>query len=474
MTTSIANSRPQLKGFVILVVEDDTIFRKMMVRCLESEGHEVYAAENGLVAKDLFLLHAEQIQLVVSDIRMVGMDGIDLLTHVRKTSSVPFLLMTGFAEIIEIQDAYKLGVAEFIAKPFETKALKAMVRRCLDPETEVNVESSDGSNAHSQKFCPIHIDEFEMFIDLQSDIYVRLGAKRFVKIAHKGSLIPKDRLRSYKEKKITHVYVTEADFSEYVKMSTELFPVSGGSPSASAKLKFRILRHAAEIILGKCFLEGLEPGFVEPAHAVIDEALKLVLSDPSGLDLVESLTKLSDRMYAHSLAVSVYSCIVAQKQGHAGKDLLSQLAIAGVLHDIGEREISSSILTKDEKDWTSEEVRLYESHPSRGRELILGLKSLPEDVSRIVFQHHERENGDGFPLALKGEHIHPLAILLGTIDDFIKLVLPTSLNKLALQPRTAIAKLRKSRSSVQESAYLDGLMEVFDLKDPGTSNSSKS
>jgi HD-GYP domain-containing protein (c-di-GMP phosphodiesterase class II) len=99
---------------------------------------------------------------------------------------------------------------------------------------------------------------------------------------------------------------------------------------------------------------------------------------------------------------------------------------------------------------------------------------LPEDVSRIVFQHHERENGDGFPLALKGEHIHPLAILLGTIDDFIKLVLPTSLNKLALQPRTAIAKLRKSRSSVQESAYLDGLMEVFDLKDPGTSNSSKS
>jgi DNA-binding NtrC family response regulator len=111
---------------LVLIVEDDKIFRRVLVRALDTYGFDTRDAENGMVAKTIFDLNLDRIKIIISDIRMPELDGIGFLAHVRKSSQVAFILMTGFSEIIEVKDAYALGATDFVAKPFSEGYFRAM------------------------------------------------------------------------------------------------------------------------------------------------------------------------------------------------------------------------------------------------------------------------------------------------------------------------------------------------------------
>ncbi len=119
----------------ILVAEDDTVFRQLICETLERRGFAVRAAENGLVAKTIYDLAPEDFELVVSDVRMPVLDGLALLSHIKKIGpQTKFLLMTGFAEAIEAKRALELGADEFLSKPFRASALVDAVRECMFPQ----------------------------------------------------------------------------------------------------------------------------------------------------------------------------------------------------------------------------------------------------------------------------------------------------------------------------------------------------
>ena len=71
---------------LVLIVEDDPTFRRLLVRSIEMQGFHTREAENGLVAKTIFDLNEKELKLVISDIRMPALDGIGFLAHVRSKS----------------------------------------------------------------------------------------------------------------------------------------------------------------------------------------------------------------------------------------------------------------------------------------------------------------------------------------------------------------------------------------------------
>ncbi|RYZ68855.1 MAG: response regulator [Proteobacteria bacterium] len=114
-----------------LVAEDDPIFRKLVVRGLIRFGYTVIEAENGRIAMDLFDKTKSQITLVVSDIRMPDADGVALLAHVRLNSNIPFIVMTGYSEVVDKSDIFALGATDLLSKPFNFDKLIESVDRCL-------------------------------------------------------------------------------------------------------------------------------------------------------------------------------------------------------------------------------------------------------------------------------------------------------------------------------------------------------
>lgn len=121
----------KLAGKTILVVDDESDLREILCEEFEALGATVLCAENGSKAFDLFNSHS--IDLIVSDVRMPGGDGVDLLKKVR--ARYPFapphvFLITGFADVTSHQ-ALALGAQGMISKPFSLVQLRSIVTDCL-------------------------------------------------------------------------------------------------------------------------------------------------------------------------------------------------------------------------------------------------------------------------------------------------------------------------------------------------------
>lgn len=192
--------RSSLSKKQLLLVEDDDTFRKVMRTAVEMLGFEVREAENGLVAKTIFDLKPNAFDLIISDVRMAELDGIGLLKHVRQNNKdVKFILMTGFSELIEAQQAYQIGANEFLAKPFRLENFKKVIASVFAPKPEVKQEKKP----EEPKYCRIPVEDFITSSKLLVDLHVKLAGDKFIKIAHAGDVVPMERLKMYKEKRST-------------------------------------------------------------------------------------------------------------------------------------------------------------------------------------------------------------------------------------------------------------------------------
>jgi two-component system response regulator FlrC len=121
------------QGLPILVVEDDPNLREAVCDTLELAGQAVVSASGGEEA--LRMLNAQSVALVVSDVRMMPMDGITLLKEIRsRYPHLPVVLMTAFADVDRAVEAMRSGACDFLLKPFEPKALLEHVARYRLPE----------------------------------------------------------------------------------------------------------------------------------------------------------------------------------------------------------------------------------------------------------------------------------------------------------------------------------------------------
>ncbi len=128
---------------VILVVDDDAAFRELLLDILATEGYRLLEARTAEEALDL--LAGESVDLVLSDQRMPGMDGIELTRRIRAGSNPPeVVLMTAYGTIPQAVEAVRLGAADYITKPLQSPAaLRQLIRRVLGERAERGAEDGE-------------------------------------------------------------------------------------------------------------------------------------------------------------------------------------------------------------------------------------------------------------------------------------------------------------------------------------------
>ena len=121
----------------ILIVDDEQSYRQLLSLVFEEQGNSVRTAMNGRQA--LESLQAEPADVIVSDVKMPDMDGIEMLRAVRETlPDVGVILMTAFASVETAREAFKLGADDFIQKPFDVEELKLIVRKTLEKQALID------------------------------------------------------------------------------------------------------------------------------------------------------------------------------------------------------------------------------------------------------------------------------------------------------------------------------------------------
>lgn len=115
----------------ILIVDDEQSMRDFLAIMLKKEGHDVVVAGNGEDA--IKAIQAEIFDLVITDVKMPGIDGIELLKTIRELSSETVVVMiTAFATAETAVEAMKLGAYDYITKPFKIEELKLIIQKALE------------------------------------------------------------------------------------------------------------------------------------------------------------------------------------------------------------------------------------------------------------------------------------------------------------------------------------------------------
>ena len=135
------------QGLPVLIVEDDPNLREAVCDTLELAGQTTVSAPGGEEA--LRLLETQAVSLVVSDVRMMPMDGIALLKEIRsRHAHLPVVLMTAYADVDRAVEAMRAGACDFLLKPFEPQALLEHVARYRLPDSldDERVVASDAAS----------------------------------------------------------------------------------------------------------------------------------------------------------------------------------------------------------------------------------------------------------------------------------------------------------------------------------------
>jgi len=187
----------------------------------------------------------------------------------------------------------------------------------------------------------------------------------------------------------------------------------------------------------------------------VSETVNSVIRNPSAFRFVLELKKIDDYSYNHALATSVWC---AQLGRHLGLNLdsLNQLALGGLLLDIGKTQLPEELLHKKGK-LTIEQINLFRTHVDKGISLLLGNDELPHDVMRMIATHHERNDGSGYPLGIKDKEIPIFGHIAGLIDSFDAMISPREHTPVILSPHRAIGKLYNLRGKI----FHEDLVELF-------------
>lgn len=164
---------------------------------------------------------------------------------------------------------------------------------------------------------------------------------------------------------------------------------------------------------------------------------KTVQSIANALDAKDKYTA------GHAQRVTLYSLMLGKELGLAQHEL-EEIEIAGLLHDIGKIGVPENILCKPDK-LTNEEFDIIKTHPAQGKKILTNIKKL-DIVSEWLNTHHERWDGRGYPLGLKGEEI-PLHARIITIADSYDAMTSSRAYRTALSHETAIDQIEKNLGS---------------------------
>jgi len=115
----------------ILVVDDETVILNFCQRGLSKVGYDVKTAING--AEALKILASEDVDIVLSDLKMDIMDGLELLRYIKRDySHVEVIMMTGFASVENAIESMKLGAYDFLLKPLKIDQMRLVVKKCAE------------------------------------------------------------------------------------------------------------------------------------------------------------------------------------------------------------------------------------------------------------------------------------------------------------------------------------------------------
>ncbi|HEV2972450.1 MAG TPA: HD domain-containing phosphohydrolase [Pirellulales bacterium] len=267
----------------------------------------------------------------------------------------------------------------------------------------------------SRGFVPIAVDTLLPSAVYDFDLYLRQSAADRLTLYRRRSypLAQSDLDRLLQEGVRTlHVPFDDRDvYTSYLKS------LLAESHRFTPQQKYKILKGAARSLLSETFSGNSLDSHVQSVDTLSQQMVESICSDDLLLRDVFFLMTHDYYSYTHVTNVSTYCLALARELGIRDRQELVTLVGGALLHDLGKRHLPPGLLNKAGK-LTQPEMALMRQHPQQGFEELCLRGDLNWGQLMMVYQHHERLDGKGYPVQVGGDEMHPWAKLCAVADVF--------------------------------------------------------
>jgi response regulator RpfG family c-di-GMP phosphodiesterase len=471
MTASQApDERPR-----VLIVDDEKFIRDILADFLGMEGYIVRTAEDGAAA--LGELGNAHYDLIISDLKMPRMGGIELLESIGTVApNALTVIMTGFGTVETAIDAMKRGAYDYILKPFKVEEVIRVVQRGLEKQrlAAENLRLREAVSLYTVSeaiAASLSLEEVLATIgdtaihELKGDLVSTwlddgeggyFERQRLVQPrGSDSSLPPPERVSELPasgeraalplvdaggspriggelgvlspQAFIDH-YAAHSTLLEQGSKGARFFATPPATPLASLvsvplRMKTRLLGWiaVASFTKQKRFNEGNRklPSIVgSRAAAAIENARLYEDLRATFQQTIEGLARAIDKMdrytAGHSERVATYATYLAVRLG-LPPDVVEIVRQSALMHDIG--KIGCVMNLNKPGKLTQDEYEMFKRHPQYGKDILDPIRFLHPLVPG-VYLHHERWDGRGYPLGLKGNDVPLIARIIAVADTY--------------------------------------------------------
>jgi putative nucleotidyltransferase with HDIG domain len=262
------------------------------------------------------------------------------------------------------------------------------------------------------QFASFNIDDFMIGHPLPVSIFVYIDFK-FITYRHKNVELDKNDFDRLTQRKIKQLFIKQAEIKIFQEWSNKFKEEQKSNLSP----KIQEVREDAHRKYFDIFNSNHPDKVVQKTLNVSKNLVLEIMKNPFNHRKLNTLQTYSKGTVDHSVNVSVLATYLGMQIGYTHQLILQHLGQGALLHDIGKSLISFS----DNESKESIEKKLA-VHPLLGRQLLEKEDQVPEEVLKIVEQHHENFDGSGFPNRLKRQEIYDLARIVAIANAFDELV----------------------------------------------------
>ena len=224
-----------------------------------------------------------------------------------------------------------------------------------------------------------------------------------------------DDLHRLQSRGTSRLFITKESRSQYQKYLRKV-AVAGNDGTIPISVKVGALNEVVRDVLHATFTRGEVSQTVAAAEKLGTLAADMILRDQFAVDDLLQVLHHDYTTFTHSTNVAFYCGVLAAELGH-GRTEIEQITTGGLLHDLGKLEIDEKILCKPGRldDW---EFKVIKSHPLIGLRKLADREDLNQGQLMMVYQHHERLDGRGYPVGVLEDEIHPWAKICAVVDVF--------------------------------------------------------
>jgi HD-GYP domain-containing protein (c-di-GMP phosphodiesterase class II) len=247
------------------------------------------------------------------------------------------------------------------------------------------------------------------------------------------------------------------------KRVTYINKVDAGQEMATAVIRFEEAQKTA-----KSIMSGLRVGRtldLNNARTVVNSCVESVLRNENALLLLTKIKHQDEYTAEHCINVSILAAAFGKHLGLLEGEIRN-LALCGLLHDVGKTRIPDDILNKPGA-LTPKEFDVMRQHTTHGRTILMGTSNSLNTAVDVAFSHHERMDGSGYPRALQAQQIPYFAKIIGLVDTYDAI---TS-NRVYDSGRASMQALdiiHKHRGTQFDEELADAFIQMIGVYPPGS------